>query len=326
MNIIETTTKVPPDHEVHIRPLAFEPSVIPTRAGVIVASFGSAGDDADRELDEVLAGVEREIARGPRNVSVVNVKGPLRVDSMFAPGRPEVGVLQTPISWTFHAGAVASLMASPVRCQRLVAAMTQYAAKQYWQRVITIDDATPAVIALAAKLAELSIGLVQPDTLQGGLTMEIDVVRPDGEVLCAITGRPFPPGSLPSVQPGSRTETPFSYRSPRLLREIDSGVDPNAIVNELAARDQPVFVMSDPSKPGSLEIRKFGDHRAIAVYANATAIQWAAMDVAKPRESYEPEPANLAKLIAIADKDGLGIAIGLYRNRQTPLYMIVPPR
>ena len=73
-----------------------------------------------------------------------------------------------------------------------------------------------------------------------------------------------------------------------------------------------------------LELRTFNRERTIPIYADATAVQWAAVDLGKPRDAYEPAPMDLRPLLGHAAKRGLGIAIGLYRDRKTPMYAVVP--
>lgn len=339
----DETVTVPADHEVGVIRLPFEATVMRTPGGAIVASLGSASDDADRELETVLANVERELAMTPTMVNVVAETGRVRMADLFAPAQPKLATTRSPITWCFHAGAVASLMASPGRRRMLFEQLHRIAQIPIMQTACVIDGATPAVVAFVKLAYGLGLDVRQPDTSQGGMAVFIEVKRPGGEIVSVVAGHPLPPqiatapdtegelarleskALIESVDRVTGTEPVIAYRSPRLLQVmLDAQARGDAtgrIMGEMLARELPVFSMRMQS---GLELRNFNGERAIPIYADATAVQWAAVDLGKPRDSYEPAPMDLRALLGHAAKSGLGIAIGLYRDRKMPMYAVVP--
>ena len=87
-------------------------------------------------------------------------------------------------------------------------------------------------------------------------------------------------------------------------------------------RGLPAFVLADPARAG-LPTRTFGDVRAVAVYTDVTAAQWAAADMQLAGAS--PAPVDITRILARLASGKLGLAIGLYKDRQTPMYVIAPP-
>lgn len=94
------------------------------------------------------------------------------------------------------------------------------------------------------------------------------------------------------------------------------------MLHELLSRPLPVFIMTAPSST-TLEVRKFGEQRALAIYSDATAVQWAALDTNKPKGSFEPTPVRFVTALVQAARGGVGLAVGLYRDRKTPMYAVV---
>jgi hypothetical protein len=321
--VADETVTVPPEHAVRVIQMPFEPSVTRTPGGTILASFGSAGDDADRELDMVLAGVERELAT-PSTVNVVALNGRIHMSELFEPAHPKTMAMPSPIAWCFHAGAVASVMASPARRRKLHERIQHIARIPIMQSACVLDGPTPAVTAFMQLVREHDVDVRNPDSSQGGLAVLIEVTRPGGEIVCVVAGQPVPRDGAPPPQDGM-TEPVITYRSPRLLQVmLDAQARGNAtavIVTELLQRDVPPFVMRFKS---GLELRNFGGDRTLPIYADATAVQWAAIDLGKPRESYEPAPVDLRGVLAQCAKTDVGIAVGLYRDRATPMYAVVP--
>jgi hypothetical protein len=320
--VADDTVTVPEGHQVRVIELPFEPRAMRTPAGAIVASLGSASDDPDRELDMVLDGVERELV-APAMVDVVAETGRIHMSRLFEPERPKTMSVRSPVTWCFHAGAAASLMASPDRRRKLVDRIQRIRAIATMQDASMVDPTTPAACALAEVLRGLDVDVKQPDTSQGGLAVFIEVSRPGGDTVCVVAGQPVPRGGAPS-QDGA-IEPIVTYRSPHLLQSmLDAQARGNAtavILTELLERRLPVFVMR---MPDGLELRSFNGEGALPIYADATAVQWAAVDLGKPRDSYEPAPVVVEGAIMQAAKGKLGLAIGLYRDRKTPMYAVVP--
>jgi hypothetical protein len=340
----DDTVEVPAGHEVRVFDLPFQPGVTRTPAGLILAGFGSAGDDADRELDMVLAGVDRECAEPTRTLELVAVDGRMRIADTFAPSRPKTLRVESPITWCFHAGAITSLMATATRRNALFERMHRLARSEVMQSVSVIGGPSAAVVAFADVLRGLRVPLRVPDASQGGQSVQIEVKRPDGETLCIFAGHEYPDELAPlryavgelcgmddaafseQLASISSSEPVISYRSPRLGQLMIDGSSnttvSDVIVREVVTRELPVFAMRDAST-SALGLRTMSGQTVIPVYADVTAMQWAAVDLGKPDGSVVPGALEPSTLIRMAAKSSHGIAVGLYRDRKTPMYAVL---
>lgn len=340
------TTTVPEGHQVAVFSPTIEPSVQRSPGGVVIACFGLAGDDADRELAHVLTSVDKLLAENT-TATLVNENRPLRVDELFAPAMPSTAETRSPISWVFHEGSVTSMMTSASRRESLFRFLHRAAAAGINQAVYVIDQPIPSVVSFVQLARGLDLELRQPDDSHGDLALQVEVKRPTGQVLTVLAGTPLPldgidlpykPGELTELGPDELAtrvraldveDRPISFRSPRLRERMielrDSG-DPGSVatlVELLLTRDVPVFMFRDP-KRDAIELRGFGDETTVPVYADVMALEWAAVDLGKPKGSWIPGAVEPASLIAHAAASHHGIAVCTYIDRKTPMYAVVP--
>jgi hypothetical protein len=336
----DDTILVPDDHEVTVFSMAVEPGVRVTDGNAIIANFGVAGDDGDRELDDVLAAVDKAVA-ARAEATVVDVSGPLLLSSLFAPNMPKTTTVRSPITWVMHDGNVVAIMASERRRAALITFMQRMALEGVPQAVYFIEPPDPAVAVFAQHMIGLGVVMRQPDANDGELLVQLEIKHPDG-VYTVLAGAAIPVEGLPrSIAPRSLvplppqvlkmrvekleiTDKPFAFRSPRLREEILAPPqDLTAFVHELLARDLPLFVLRKPDSE-AIDVRNFGETRALPVYADVICMHWAAADLGLARDAYVPGPADLRRLLEHAGKDGIGLAIGTYRDRESPEYCVLP--
>lgn len=340
------TTVVPADHEVTVFTMAIEPSVRVTDGNVIIANLGIAGDDADRELDEVLAGVDTALAK-QASAQLVNMNGPLQLADLFAPNPLETVTVRSPITWVFHDGSVVSTMASERRRAAVIEFMHRAAKASVAQVVYFIEPPEPSVALFAQHMIGLGVVMRQPDANDGELTIQIEVKRPDG-VFNVLAGTDIPLEGLSQLyKPDSLLEVPaevlvrrlgkleiadrpIAFRSPRLrqrMLDLRSNSDQEplmaALLEELLARDLPLFAARNPNREG-LETRDFGGVNVLPAYADVICVHWAAADRKMEQGSYVAALVDPSALIKLAATGKLGIAIGAYENRETPIYAVIP--
>lgn len=336
----DDTTIVPADHEVTVFHMSIEPGVRVTDGNAIIANLGLASDDGDRELDEVLAAVDQALA-ARSSATFVEAKGPLLLSSLFAPNTPPTKTVRSPITWVLHDGNVVAIMASERRRAALLTFMHRQAREGVPQAVFFIDPPEPSVAIFAQLMVGFDIVMRQPDANDGQLLILVEVKRPDA-TYTALAGAPIPIDGLPSASaPGSLitlapqvitmraekleiTDRPVAFRAPRLRDRILAEPDPAALLEELLARDLPFFALRKPDQE-DLDLMTLGDVRALPIYADVICMHWAAADLKLGREAYVPEPADMRPVLRLAAADGLGIAIGTYRDREHPIYALLPP-
>jgi hypothetical protein len=189
----------PEGHQVMAFDALPHPTVLLTKGGVILASFGVAGDDPDRDLDTILRGVGGMLDKEPPPARLVNVNQRFCIDELFAPARPEILPFRTPVSWIFHHGAVASLAADPRRVQALLRAMHTTSTRKggpIQQAAYFVDPPSPETRPFTRLLSGLGVLLKQPDDTEGSLRVMVEVERPDG-ILCVMAGKPYPADDPP---------------------------------------------------------------------------------------------------------------------------------
>jgi hypothetical protein len=339
------TTVVPDDHEVTVFTMAIEPGVHVTEGNVIIANLGVAGDDADRELDDVLAAVDAALAK-QASAQLVKVSGQFQVSSLFAPNTPDTLSVRSPIMWVFHDGTVISTMASERRRAAVMEFMHRAAKASVPQSVYFIEPPEPAVALFAQHMIGLGVVMRQPDANQRELTILVEVKRPDG-VYSVLAGTDIPlegleelykPDALlavPAEVLGRRLgkleikDKPLAFRSPRLrqrLIDLKGHSDETrmaALLDELLTRDLPLFLSRLPDSD-TLEVRVFDGVNVLTAYADVISLHWAAADLKLAQGSYVAALVDPVSLIKQAATGKFGIAIGGYENRETPLYAVIP--
>lgn len=340
------STVVPADHEVTVFSMTIEPGVHVTDGNVIIANLGIAGDDGDRELDELLAAVDKALAT-QASAHLVKVSGQFQLSALFTPNTPAVVTVRSPITWVFHDGSVVATMASERRRAAVIEFMHRAAKAAIPQAVYFIEPPEPSVALFAQHMIGLGVVMRQPDANRGELTIHIEVKRPDG-VFCVLAGTDIPlEGLSQQYKPDSLlevpaevlvrrlgkleiTDRPIAFRSPRLRQRIldlraSSDQEPlmSAFLEELLTRGLPLFVSRSPTSEG-FEVRDVGGASVLPTYADVICVHWAAADQKLEQGSYVPRLVDPGALIKEAANGKLGIAVGAYENRETPIFAVMP--
>jgi hypothetical protein len=332
-------TTVPAGHEVTLFSMAVEPGVHVTAGNVIIASLGVAGDDGDRELAEVLAAVDKALER-KAEATLVEHDGPLQLADLFEPNTPKTMKVESPVTWVLHDGNVISTMASETQRTTLIMFMHKLARAGVKQAVYFIDPPEPCVAIFAQHMIGIGAVMRQPDPHDGELVIQIEVKRPDG-VLTVLAGsdvpldgltRVYEPHSLNALAPQvikTRVEKliikeqPIAFRAPKLRARMLEQPDAGVFLDELLSRDLPLFVMRKPDTE-ALDVRAFGDVRALPVYIDVISLHWAAADQKLAPGSFAPAPADIKPLLKHVMGGELGLAIGAFKDRGTPIYAVLP--
>lgn len=310
---------VPDGFEVAMLQATLGPQVERSYGGVVVANFGVAGDDIDRELPNVMASVEVAVHERVAPANLIDTDGPLRLSQLFSVEMPKVRVTASPVAWVLHHNALASIATKPERLDRLIDCMTRVAALGREQTLYFIDAPTPLHVAFAMRIADLGVSLRQPDETRGPPLVHIEIKRPTGEVLCMPAGLPYP---LERALTGEPTLIPM--RAPR-MRELvlalaDGGGDKAmaALVQEAMTREVPLLlmVMAD----NSFGLRTFGEITGMPVFGDATTLEWMAKDTNLSREEYSVAAITGEELFAMAARNKIGLAFATYRERAQPLH------
>jgi hypothetical protein len=123
-------------------------------------------------------------------------------------------------------------------------------------------------------------------------------------------------------------EQPIAFRAPKLRKRVlelaDTSFDTSAFLDELVQRDLPLFVIQQPNSDAP-SARAFGDVTALPVYIDVIAAHWAAADLKLAPQEYAPAPADPRPLIKHLVNGKLGLALGAFRDRETPVYAVLPP-
>jgi hypothetical protein len=334
---------VPADHEVTVYSMAVEPGVHVTPGNVIIANLGIAGDDGDSELDKVLAMVDEALATRTE-AALVDHAGALAISDLFAPNNPTTLTVRSPVTWVLHDGNVISTMASEHQRSTLITFMHKLAREGIKQAVYFIDPPADSVAIFAQHMIGLGVVMRQPDEQEGQLAIQIEVKRPDG-VLTVLAGASVPLEGLTRVyQPDSLVsiasqvikmraekllikDQPIAFRAPKLRQRIldlaGAPVDA-AFIAELVARDLPLFLLATPGNEG-LSVKAFGDVSAVPAYVDVIGAHWAAAANGLVPGGYSPSPADPRPLLKHLAQEKLGLAIGTFRDRESPVHVVIPP-
>lgn len=201
-----STARVPEGHEVIVHHAMSEPSVIRTQGGLVLASFGVAGDDQDGELDAILREIGAMLDTPAAPAHLVNVNRDLQVSELFAPADPAVLRFQSPLSWIFHQGSVESLTADPRRLRSVLRAMYEIATREGTpipQAAYLVDGPSPRTLPFVRLVLGLGLTVKMPDDQEGGLAVLLEVKRPEGPILCVLAGKAYPGDNV--ADPYART-------------------------------------------------------------------------------------------------------------------------
>ena len=305
-----TELVVPAGHRLDVVVAAAEPRLMVRDGGAWVAQLGLGSDAQDAELAAILAELAPLLA-APRP-RVIVAEGALQ--DLFEPANPTVMALEGLLLWVIDADALA---ATPEIAGRLV---DQLRTQAIAQTVFVRDASSERARAVIAAIQTLPIGvrvLEPPD-----LPVAVEVRRPDGTILTALTGAPVPtlppcglPGGMVSVA-----------RAPRLRALLVASADASrkALYAELATRDIPLVALAHPS--GALRLRSWPDgFTALPVHADRLTALRTAREMGMLEGSFALAEMLPRALFAWASKQGHAVAINFYDDAGDAKYVAIPP-
>lgn len=295
------------------------PQVERSVGGVVIANFGVAGDDIDRELPSIMASVEVAVHENVTPAKMIDTDGPLRLSELLGADMPDVREAASPVAWVLHHNTLATIANKAERVERFVECLKRISKLGREQTLYFVDAPTPLHTAFAMRIAGLGVSLRQPDETRGPPLVHIEIKRPTGEIVCMPAGLPYP------VEKGLVGEPALiPMRSPRLRELIVALADGGgetamaAIVREVMERELPLLllVMAD----GTLGMRTFGEMTGMPVFGDATTLEWIAADSKLSREQYSIVAISGQELFAMAAREKLGLAFATYRERSQPIH------
>lgn len=315
----ESNVSVPEGFEVAMLQATLGPQVERSYGGVVVANFGVAGDDIDRELPNMMASVEVAVHEKVDPANVIDTDGPMRLSDLFGLDMPKVREATSPVAWVLHHNTLATIATKPERIERFIDCIRRVSQLGREQTVYFVDAPTPLHVAFAMRIAGLGVSLRQPDETRGPPLVHIEIKRPSGEVLCVPAGLPYP---LEDAITGEPALIPL--RAPRMRELIiaiaDGGGDAamTALVQEVMTRELPLLLMVQSD--GALGTRVFGEVTGMPVFGDATTLEWIAGDTKLGREDYSIVAISGPELFAMAAREKIGLAFATYRERHAPLH------
>jgi hypothetical protein len=310
---------VPEGFEVAMLQATLGPQVERSFGGVVIANFGVAGDDIDRELPNLMASVEVAAHEKVPAANMIDTDGPMRLSELFSDTMPKVREATSPVAWVLHHNALATIATKPQRIERFIECMRRVHDLGREQTLFFVEPPGPLHVAFAVRIASLGVSLRRPDDSHGPPIVHIEIKRPTGEVVCMPAGLPYPleeaTGEPPSLIP---------IRAPRMRELIialaDGGGDSamTALVNEVMSRELPLLLMLPNNS--SLPLRNFGAMTGLPVFGDATTLEWIAKDIALSQESYTVAAITGQELFAMAAREKIGLAFATYRERTMPLH------
>lgn len=159
-----------------------------------MASLGTASDDADRELHDLLCDVEKAVRNDSALSVVVDHAGPMRLSDLFASAPPPVSSVRSPILWLFHQGSVATTLSSSRRLQALLRTVHKIGVAGNWkapQSAFIVDEPSLGTSLLARLMLEAGVERVRriADPREAVVT---EARRPEGFILSLLSGSEFP--------------------------------------------------------------------------------------------------------------------------------------
>jgi hypothetical protein len=193
----------------------------------------------------------------------------------------------------------------------------------------------------------------------------VEVERPEGVILTGLMGRPYePPGAaddycrrvneekdraqgcddrerLARIAEDERDELKRRLvpeddepqaaavaRAPRLSRILLADADGAArqlLLDELTVREVPLAIIVDPASRGVRLSNWPGVGSALAVFPDRTSLLQAARDLAMPDGSFAVGEMPPRKLFEWATSQKWTVALNVYRDPKTPLYVVLDP-
>lgn len=184
------TFTVPEGHHVTtVSPVPF-PGAFRTPGGVIVASFGAAGDEPLHEMLEVFAKVDQLLIDGSVTARLVQPRGTLELSELvYGAGQP-IATIASPLITVFHVGTPQLLMSDAVRLQTLLSFFHHVASLRNPERLQAayfVEAPNACTAMLAGFLRVLDVDVRTPH--QNVIHAELE--RPDGAIECMPVGAPY---------------------------------------------------------------------------------------------------------------------------------------
>lgn len=359
------TIVVPEGHRVDIHRPELAPHVTRTSGGVVIADMGFGGDELPEVRGDVLRQVEEAVDKPSPEVCLSLHEG--STAGLFAPADPRVSRVPGVVLWIFHAASLGDWIDDPARLSELLRRIHHLGARRSPPLVQTAAVVDPTS-APGRLMIELLLGLgvpVRAPEKDGSCLVEVH--RPEGIVISALTGRSFP---SEGVDPYPRTvnqerdeaesradrgregqigerERAFLAkrmvdvcgdrrkealaRAPRLggllLDVATNGTEASwqALNEELLRRDFPLVLMADPKTKAVAPRAWPGVGKALPAYPDLISLQWTAADLKMPQSSFALATMPPHTLLEWAAKLGIAVAINVYRDRSSPLYVVLPP-
>jgi hypothetical protein len=299
---------------------SLRPAVDASPGGVWLVDFGAGSDAMDEEMNAVLDQVDGLLA-GPRPKVILAKADSLA--SLFAPSNPQVIAGPGVLMWIIDADALGS---APELIQRLIQRIQRIGAHETppLQMVVVRDVETPAAQTTATLFGNLGIDVLTPEPAQGMMLIEVE--RPEGVTLCAFPGVPFQPAAAPAD--GERRVSAVD-RAPRLNRLLLAAADGEkralkALHTELLEREIPLLFIVDENGRAALAEWP-GGVRALAVYGDRASLFATAEDRGLALGTFGVAEMPPRQLFAWAAGNGQALALNVFRTRQEPIYIPLPP-
>lgn len=357
--------QVPEGHRVDIHRPGLSPRLVRTAGNVLIADTGFGGDERPEVWGDVLREVENAVD-GAGQVNLSDHQG--SIQGLFAPADPRVVPVPGAVLWILHTGSLGDWIDDPARLQELLRRIHRLGARRdppIYQVASLVDRGSPAARLVGELLSGLGIPLRTPEK-DGSVLVEVH--RPEGVVLSALTGPPqAAQGSPPDPYPrtvneekdraesehdrarlrqieerelaflakrvtevlGDRRREPLA-RAPRLGRLLldvattGSEAAWAALNEELLSRDFPLILMADPKTKGIAPRAWPGLGKALPAYPDLVSLEWTAADLKMASSSFAVAAMPPRTLLEWAAKIGVAIAINVYRDRSSPLYVMLP--
>lgn len=354
-----STFVVPEDHAVQLFRAGLAPGLVRSEGGVWLADLGKSSDESLDEVEKLVGEVEAAMAHSS-GATLFAMDGGLLSD-FFAPHDPRVVPVERMLLWIGAPHNLSFWLDDPRRMGALLRRLyclrtsrTHPVASWFY-----VDEAAGEDAALLASLLD-DIGVfVRMPGDEGVLLAEVR--RPEGVVISVLAGELWfakPPEESPLLalqrardeaemlgdaerlrqleQQESALLTQRIYGSGRarvaepvarapklrrlLLESMDTG-EMRALHEELRQRDIPFFVLTGPT--GGISPRAWGDVQALAANADLVSMQQTVRDMKLQPGSYRLAVLTPRDLFKMASQNGVGVALNVYRDAETPCYVLL---
>lgn len=339
---------VPADHHVIFYRPTMEPATQRTHGGGFLINLGSASDEFQEELRQIVDEVDRSISVADRTAFLL-AADPGRVSELFAPNDVKVNSLAGLLLWIIDAGSAHLWLRQP---EPLLAAvhraseyrlnagpMTQFVFFGIQSHPTATAgvirggnaprlDAPPGTLELARLLSNTGVPVFAVP--QDGVFF-IEVCRPDATI-GALRTAPLPRASVPDGIANKQAAPDASYgvvRAPYLRRltlaaiEMPTAETSHRLFEALLSRMIPLLVMCD--REGRTHLRSWeGVGEAVPVYPDLSSLIQASKDLSLAPGSLAWAHFLPRDLFTWVDQKLFGgIALNAYKDSATPMYFFL---